>query len=68
MTLKDNFDVCLFFYVKGKFIIHGYTLAEAETYGDFLIYPGGHFDIWEDNYYKNYGVDYDYFPRGRVAY
>lgn len=61
-------QVCLFFYVNGRFLIHGCTLDEAEEYGDFLIYPGGHFDIWDKEYANRYHVDYDYFPRGRVAY
>lgn len=36
--------------------------------GNFLIYPGGHFDIWEEMYFRKYRVDYDFYPRGRVAY
>ncbi|MDO4488151.1 MAG: hypothetical protein Q4B67_03590 [Eubacteriales bacterium] len=61
-------DVGLFFYVKGRLLFHGCSLSEAEKYGNNLIYPGGHFDIWERNYYKKYHVDYDYYPRGRVVY
>lgn len=61
-------QVCLFFYVNGQFLVHGCELENAEKYGDFLIYPGGHYDIWERHYAKRYHVDYDYFPRGRVAY
>ena len=60
--------VCLFFYVHRKFLIHGCELEDAERYGDFLIYPESHFDIWEKYYSKQYGVDFDFFPRGRVAY
>lgn len=63
-----NIDVCLFFYVHGEFLIHGCTLEEAEDYGDFLIYPEGHADIWDQEYFEKYRVDYDFFPRGRVAY
>ena len=61
-------QVCLFFYVNGKFLIHGCSLEQAEPYGDFLIYPQSHFEIWTSHYDKMYGVDFDYFPRGRVAY
>jgi len=61
-------QVCLFFYVNGECLIHGCNLDEAESYGDFLIYPSGHFDVWERDYAEKYGVDYDYYPRGRVAY
>lgn len=60
--------VCLFFYVYGKFLIHGCSLKEAENYGDFLIYPDSHFEVWEKYYEEHYGVDFDFFPRGRVAY
>ena len=61
-------DVCLFFYIHGQFVLHGCSLEEAEHYGDFLIYPESHFEVWEKNYAKKYGVDFDFFPRGRVAY
>ncbi|MDO4731880.1 MAG: hypothetical protein Q4B14_07180 [Clostridia bacterium] len=61
-------QVCLFFYVQGRFLIHGCDLKEAEAYGDFLVYPDSHFEIWDRFYYDTYGVDFDYFPRGRVAY
>lgn len=61
-------SVCLFFYVKGKFLLHGCSNDEAEEYGEFLIYPGSHFDIWDRHYYRQLRVDYDYFPRGRVVY
>lgn len=64
--MKNN--VCLFFYVNGKFIIHGCGLEQAESYGDFLIYSEGHYDVWNENYADKYGVEFDYFPRGRVAY
>lgn len=61
-------QVCLFFYVQGEFLIHGCSLEEAENYGDFLVYPDSHFEIWDKFYYEKYGVDFDFFPRGRVAY
>lgn len=63
-----NIDVCLFFYVHGEFLVHGCTLEDAEEYGDFLIYPEGHADIWDQEYFKKYRVDYDFFPGGRIAY
>ena len=61
-------QVCLFFYVNGQFLIHGCALADAERYGDFLVYPESHFALWEKYYSKRYRVDFDFFPRGRVAY
>ena len=65
--MKRN-SVGLFFYVQGEFLIHGCSLEEAENYGDFLIYPDSHFEIWGKHYEEQYGVDFDFFPRGRVAY
>ena len=65
--MKKN-KVCVFFYVNGQFLIHGCELKDAEVYGDFLIYPKSHFEIWERRYAKRYQVDFDYYPRGRVAY
>ncbi|MBQ6700736.1 MAG: hypothetical protein IJM98_08760 [Oscillospiraceae bacterium] len=61
-------EVGLFFYVSGKFLFHGCELDEAESYGDFLVYPDSHFEIWNMHYYKGAKVDFDYFPRGRVAF
>lgn len=63
-----NEEVNLFFFVKGKFLIHSCKNQDAEKYGDFLNYPKSHMDIWEENYYKIYRVDFDFFPRGRVVY
>lgn len=63
-----SIDVCLFFYVHGEFLIHGCSLSEAEVYGNFLVYPDSHFEIWEKHYTKKYGVDFDFFPRGRITY
>ena len=66
--MMNSNSVCLFFCVYGEFLIHGCSLNEAESYGDFLNYPDSHFEIWEKNYEEYYGVDFDFFPRGRVAY
>ena len=65
--------VGLFFYVEGRFAFSGCELSEAETYGDFLIFPESHFDVWNKHNYlqaRNIKkkVDYDYYPRGRVVY
>ena len=65
--MKKN-QVCLFFYVNGQFLVHGCELELAEEYGEFLIYPKSHFEIWEKIHSKQYSVDFDYYPRGRVAY
>lgn len=60
--------VCLFFVINNKFLIHKCKDEEAEKYGDFLNYPESHMEIWDKLYAKKYGVDFDYFPRGRVVY
>jgi len=56
-------------------------LAGAESYGDFLTHPGGHYEVWEA--WRRLGPaglaacglpraivwhEYEYFPRGRVVY
>lgn len=61
-------DVCLFFCVNGKYLVHGCTLERAESYGDFLVYSESHMDVWDREYRKKYRVDFDYFPRGRVVF
>lgn len=60
--------VCLFFYINDHFLFHSCPLEKAETYGDYLIYPESHFDIWVKHYEKHYQVDFDFYPRGRVIY
>ena len=57
------------------------TLAEAETYGEFLTHPRGHYDVWEG--WRRLGPaglakrglpaaiawnEYEHFPRGRVVF
>lgn len=57
------------------------TLAESETYGDFLTFPTGHHEVWEPlttmsaSRLKQLklpasiaGREYEEFPRGRVVY
>jgi len=66
MPIKNQ--VCLFFYINEQFYLHGCDLDDAEHYGDFLIYSDSHFNIWNKHYDQKYDVDFDYFPRGRVAY
>lgn len=68
--LKDNpmDTVGIFFYAKDRLIFHKCMLKDAEEYGDFLIYPYSHDEIWEKHYKKIYNVDFDYYPRGRIVY
>ena len=56
-------------------------LVDAESYGDFLTHPGGHYEVWEA--WRRLGPaglaarglpraiawhEYEYFPRGRVVH
>lgn len=66
--MKEKYDVGLFFYVNGRFLVHGCSLDEAEKYGDFLIYPESHYNLWDRYYIDKHDVDFDYYPRGRIAY
>lgn len=73
IVAKEELHVGLFFFVNGNFAFSGCSLKEAESYGDFLVYPESHFNAWDG--YDTLGyvgskrkVDYDYFPRGRVVY
>lgn len=60
--------VGLFFYINGRFFLHSCMLEKAEPYGDFLTYRRSHLEIWQERYRAQYGVDFDYFPRGRITY
>ena len=71
--LRDELQVGLFFYVNEKFAFSGCSLVDAESYGDFLIYPESHLEVWDRYECLSYTkhkvrVDYDYYPRGRVVY
>ena len=63
-----NNQVGIFFYVNVQFLVHSCDLEHAESYGEFLIYPKSHFEIWERYHAKRYVVDFDFYPRGRMAY
>lgn len=64
----ENIGPALFFYAKGKLLFHSCSVNDGEKYGDFVNYPYSHDDVWEKLYKQKYGVDYDYYPRGRVVY
>jgi len=69
-VIKDDLQVGLYFCVNGKLAFAGCSLAEAENYGDFLIYPESHYDIWDrfTNLNRKGAIPYDYYPRGRIVY
>ena len=62
-------------------VIDSTPLVEAESYGDFLTHPRGHYEVWES--WRQLGPaglarrglptiiawhEYEYFPRGRVVF
>lgn len=63
-----NNQVGLFFIVRGEILLHCCKIEEAEPYGNFLNYPHSHDKIWREHYQRKFGVDFDYFPRGRIVY
>lgn len=65
--MDDNF-VGLFFVINGRVLLHSLSIAQAEAYGEFLIYPYSHMEIWDRHYIRKYNVDFDYYPRGRIVY
>ena len=68
MNFNEKPGPALFFSVNGELLFHGCNLEEGEPYGIFSNYPHSHYDIWNENYEQKYGVDFDYYPRGRVVY
>lgn len=70
---KEELQVGLFFFTNNHFAFSGCKLSEAENYGNFLICPESHYDVWNNYRYLKYKdhkqeVDYDYYPRGRIVY
>lgn len=65
-------QVGLFFDIKGNLFFAGCSLAEAETYGDFLVFPKSHMEVWDTigsmGTVDGRKVDFDYYPRGRIVY
>ena len=58
----------LFFCVDGELLFHSCAVSEGEVYGKFVNFPHSHDSIWRKHYARKYGVDFDYYPRGRVVY
>jgi hypothetical protein len=64
-------SVGIFWSVNGRLVIDSVLLSEAESYGQFRNYPGGHDKTWR--MFQRIGtvprdVEYDYPPRGRVVF
>lgn len=60
--------VGIFFCCREKLEVFSLSLEQAEHYGDFLIYPYSHDEIWEKHLRSKYGRDYAFYPRGRIMY
>ncbi|GHU66277.1 hypothetical protein AGMMS49983_15590 [Clostridia bacterium] len=60
--------VGLFFVADGTLLFHGCSFEEGEHSPRFINYPESHVGVWEREYQDIYGVDYDYYPRGRLLY
>ncbi len=63
-----NKTVGVFFIVNGKTLLHTCGHDQAEVYGMFLNYPLSHDEVWRKEHRKQYAVDFDYYPRGRILY
>ena len=64
-----NKRVGLFFVVNGEMLLHTCSIVKGEKSGVFVNYPESHYDVWEREYSRKYGgIDFDYFPRGRIVF
>lgn len=56
---------------SGTMYAESVSLKDAEDYGDFKIFGGNHFELWEKAVRANPkwdGKEYEEIPRGRVVY
>jgi hypothetical protein len=60
--------VGVFFVTDREVLLHYTMLEDAVRYDHFLVYGSSHKEIWRSEHFAEYGVDYDYYPRGRIAY
>ena len=69
-TWANSLDgwVGIFFAAKDELLLHTCPVEEGEPYGDFVNFPESHDTVWQREYARKYGVDFDYFPRGRIIY
>ena len=61
-------QVGLFFAAKEKLLLHICAVADGESCGGFVNYPQSHYTVWWREYYREYRVDFDFFPRGRIIF
>jgi hypothetical protein len=63
--------VGIFWLFRGEVLFDTTPLSEAETFGDFRIHSGNHISIWEQFRLAKIvppEVEYEEYPRGRVAF
>ena len=62
--------VGIVYLVRGDLLIDSTPLAQAGRYGDFAIHEPSHIDYWAELVHSGRvpRVEYEEFPRGRVAY
>jgi hypothetical protein len=68
---KKEPHVGVFWLVGGKLLIDSTALSKAEPYGDHLIHPRSHIDVWalfQRNGIASIDMEYEEAPRGRVMY
>jgi hypothetical protein len=56
---------------KGVMFSESISLRDAEDYGEFKVFGGAHYDIWDKAVRANpkwQGLEYEEIPRGRVVY
>jgi hypothetical protein len=70
MSAIESLDgqVGLFFVVGGVLLMHSCPIEDIEPYVKFINYPESHDEVWQREYAMKFGVDFDYFPRGRIVY
>ena len=56
MRIDADPGPAIFFYINGKFEFHTCELDAAELYGNFLVYPSGHYDLWNNEYIKKHAA------------
>lgn len=63
--------VGIFWLFRGKVLFDTTPLSEAETFGDFIIHAGSHISVFEKFRLAKMvppEVEYEEYPRGRVAF
>jgi hypothetical protein len=59
-------QVGIFFVAEDGLLLHTCAISDGEPYGDFVSFPESHDAVWQQEYACRYGVDFDFYPRGRV--